>query len=680
MLIKHALVCVACLFCCARAAGAVDGIELLHYEILRDYAKSRVVAPGDTSLDSPLELSFDAFGRSFELELQPNARLLGVARRLGLAPGIAAYRGTLRGEPRSWLRIVTTANGPTGLIWDGENLYGLEAPFDSAASSADPVIFRLDDLYIAPATMTCGATEPPDTAEQAFALIVGEFRAMAAQGAAVNLDVGAVADFEFTNRFGTDAEAAVLARLNNVDGIFSAQIGVQITAAELDLFTTADDPFSENDAEDLLDELAVYRGATPAQDAQGLSYLFTGRNLDGATAGIAFVGAVCARRSRFDPLGRSFAVGLSEGGRRGLIVESLIAAHEIGHSFGAPHDAESGSPCASTPPTFIMARSVSFSNQEFSACSIEQMQPEIESASCLAPIGQADLSVAVAEPNRTVLAGATFSYTVTISNLGLDPATGIVLSATLDPGLELLDADSQSGSCSASVGVADCVMADLPGGAAADATLTLRAAGVGAFGVDTEVGADQDADPADNQLNDLINVLPAVDLVVAAGAIALRANESATLTATLRNESDFAASAVSLTIDLSAGLRPADATLAAVDCTIEGQRVTCPGQSLAARTTATLTLSVTALASGAQQISIEAVAAEAEREPSDNDLLLDLNVTAAASDGAGGSSGGGGGAVSWLWLTLTCPIIIARHRRRAQSRRTIIRACGRHGP
>ena len=284
-------------------------------------------------------------------------------------------------------------------------------------------MFRLADVYFAPGELGCeiGAVAAIDGAHALAAMKV-EFAALAAPGATLNLDLGAVADFEFSQAFGANCRTtALLTRFNNVDGIFSEQLGVQITVAEVDIFTANNDPFTTSAASALLDELANYRGATPSQEAQGLTHLFTGRDLDGKTAGVAFTGAVCAhaairhaqlrRGARARPGGTAF-------------VDSLVAAHEIGHNFGAPHDGDANFACASTPPTFLMAPSINGSNQ-FSACSIEQMQAEIATASCLTPIGPADMAVLPPQVPQDAPAGVSFSPTVTVVNEGADAATGV---------------------------------------------------------------------------------------------------------------------------------------------------------------------------------------------------------------------------------------------------------------
>jgi hypothetical protein len=174
-------------------------------------------------------------------------------------------------------------------------------------------------------------------------------RATAAALATLELEVAMIADFEFFSAE-LDPEGALLSRLNVVDGIFSEQVGVAITARELNVFDDPADPFTTSDAGTLLDQVGRYRVATPAIAATGLAHLVTGRNLtrrnaqndlDDSIIGIAYLFGVCEAE-----------IGVSVSERLDPFSSALVAAHEFGHNFGAPHDGEAGSPCQATGLSF----------------------------------------------------------------------------------------------------------------------------------------------------------------------------------------------------------------------------------------------------------------------------------------------------------------------------------------
>jgi len=391
----------------------------------------------------------------------------------------------------------------------------------------------------------------------------------------------------------------------------------------------------------LLDELANYRGATPSQDAQGLTHLFTGRDLDGTTSGIAYLGSVCAQRPRFDT--RSFGVGLSEG-VRGATLDSLVAAHEIGHNFGAPHDGDPNEACASTPTIFLMAPSINGSNQ-FSACSITQMQAEIAAASCLTPIGAANMALSLPQPSQALPVGASFDRTATVTNLGVDTATNVTFTANSAPGLTILGAAALGASCVAAANTASCTLGAVAGGVSRDVTLTLRAATAGTFALTASVGADSDADPGDNDAAVTITTAPTVDLVVTGTAAGIQVDQQTTVNATLENRSDVGATNVAVTATLTAGLRADSATLGGTACTIGGQTISCAPRALAARATLPFVVTATGLVAGNQTITVSAAANENEGAPADNQLAIGISVTAVSS----GGDDGGGGALSW-WI------------------------------
>jgi hypothetical protein len=189
--------------------------------------------------------------------------------------------------------------------------------------------------------------------------------------------VAVVGDALLARQDGDALETNLLARLNLIDGLFASQLGVHIEAASVTLFTRhADEPFGRTtEASDLPEEIADWRATDPTQRAAGLTHVFTGRNLSGRTVGMAYIDALCSRR---------YSTSLSQA-TASTTFAALIAAHEIGHVFGAPHDGEGGSACATTPTDFLMAPRINGS-QQFSQCSLEQIAPRIEAAACLSPL------------------------------------------------------------------------------------------------------------------------------------------------------------------------------------------------------------------------------------------------------------------------------------------------------
>src|SRR5690606_29559186 len=169
-------------------------------------------------------------------------------------------------------------------------------------------------------------------------------------------------------------EANLLARLNVIDGIFASQLGVQVTAASVTTHTRrSTDPFSNTgDSSDLLDELASWRAGNAWQRQTALTHLFTGRDLDRRTVGLAYMDTLCSRR---------YSASLSEA-RTPASFAALVAAHEIAHVLGAPHDGDNEGACATTTGSYLMAPRINGS-QQFSSCSVAQMTPRVQAASCL---------------------------------------------------------------------------------------------------------------------------------------------------------------------------------------------------------------------------------------------------------------------------------------------------------
>jgi hypothetical protein len=636
----------------APSAAAAD-VTILHHESPQGWAFEAQPAGGGM-------LDFTAFGRSWRLELAPNARLSAALGRnaAGRDGGVELYRGRIAGAPGSWLRLTRGGDGRwAGLMWDGIELYALEsaAALPVADTNADvtadaggaPVVFRLADMRLAPDALGCAVADgpafPAGSAKAGFDGLVREL----AKTVESEIDIAVLADADFTARH-PDPVAALATRLNNIDGIFSEQVGVTINVTDFRVFTAANDPFTDStDPTTLLADLGNYKSGQPDLRNLGLVHLYTGRDLDDSTAGIAYTRALCSTR---------FGAGLSEG-RRTVTTDSLIGAHEIGHNFGSPHDGEDGSVCESTPQNFLMAPRLNGSST-FSACSLEQMAPQVASAFCLKALPDADMTITATVSPATVLEGGIVDLELTASNLGTATAELVSMSVDLPTGVSLRDAGSL---CTAAAGGAECTIGTVAAGGSATANLTLAAVDAGAVNLAAEVRADSDTQPSNNTATAALRIDPAADLGIALQAPAsLARGARATLALTVTNASARTATGLVVTAGIPAFLEPA-ATPGTADCTVTAGTVRCEAAALAGGDTLAIELTVDATRDGSGTVEATVSATQGDPDEGDNTASRSIEVSSTAAATSAGGGGGGHG----LWLLLLAAGCLGAGRRSA---------------
>ena len=364
------------------SAGSLKDVRILHHEAVDSLVftplKSTSRAPGLGGVAD--RLSFDAFGQHFDLALEANERLierLPIDQQKRITATHQLYKGQINGVPGSWVRLTKSEGQWTGLIWDGDNLYALE-PRDAVASALQPiptpeasgmVLYRLLDIS---SSGSCGI-DPHAQPLRGFPDLLEELRqlAPALPAAMARLNISVIGDTFFAqNQANPEGTAATL--FNAVDGIYQEQVGIETNVVSLQLLSNNGN-LTSSSPQTLLNQLSNLSNS-PDVDNPGLLHLLTGRNLNGGTIGIAFLGSLCSSR---------FGVGLSEIRNGGMGSNVVLIAHELGHNFGAPHDNQDGSACSSTPAGFIMNPSINGASNTFSTCSLQQMQPEIASASCI---------------------------------------------------------------------------------------------------------------------------------------------------------------------------------------------------------------------------------------------------------------------------------------------------------
>ncbi len=271
----------AAAICVAAWAGAAHAQDftILHHERLatlesNDAAQSRNAKPQDRANG----LSFVAFGRRFDVVLEPNDALVSglPAEQIAALADLELYRGQLAGIPGSWVRLSRHRGALSGMIWDGAELYGIDeyrrvAPLllsPDGASAAGPVIYRWSETVgaLSDAVEELIDTKPSDPAASSA---LGSIALATGIRPGKQVGVALIADVEYAAREGSSTQATLLSILNIVDGIFIKHVGIQVNAASIKIFETEADPFTAFDGSALLDELENYKDTTPEIRALG---------------------------------------------------------------------------------------------------------------------------------------------------------------------------------------------------------------------------------------------------------------------------------------------------------------------------------------------------------------------------------------------------------------------------
>jgi len=616
-------------------AGERDGATIVHSEEVRQMVIRRLAsgAPAAAAVRAPVEMGFDALGRHFDLSLESNVGLLSPETMASLDDDLSVLRGRIDGRSGSWARIVLANGQPRGMLYDGNELLAIEPAADPGGA---PRIFRLADLLIEPGAMSCGVDSEPATGQQMVEALVAEFEPPVgrAAGAVEEIEIGALGDSVFAAAHG-DPVQEILTRINNVDGIFSAELGIQITVPNNPtVFNDASDPFTATtNPDDLLTELRDFRANSAAQQQLGLTHLFTGRTLNGSTVGIAFIGVLCDTQ---------FGVGLSES-TGGVTVDSLIAAHEIGHNFGASHDGEAGGSCPLEPPNdFIMATRVN-GNPEFSGCSKSVMLDEAANAACIQALPALDMRITSFEQPETILLGNTLSLTFAINNRGSSPASDVIVDIALPSNVTLLSSGPSQGSCASGAGQLTCSLGAVAGISSATVSLALSTVDTGNAAFQATVTAPGDEFAENDEDTHVVAIEPAVNLGVSSpAAVSVNIGENVMASLSIANTAILDATGVTVVIGAGPGLSPSAATWTAGDCSISGADVVCTAAALPAGAGSTLDIELLANSAGNRAYSIELAASEADADETDNTAQGSITVidpSRSPDDEGGGSTG-----------------------------------------
>ena len=573
---------------------------------------------------------FDAYGRRFSLSLQDNDRVLDKlsTQRKAQLKSYRLLRGSLDGTPDSWVRLTETPAGIEGAIWDGHDLYTVTrydriAPLLTTALDVSPgqtVVYRLSDSRDVLPRDFCALSGDANVSKatnglEQYQAVMREIQAgVYTPQISRQIEISLIGDTDFQAAESADPTAAMLARLNIVEGIFSQQVGLLILATDVRLMQAGSDPFTATKGATLLEQLGAYRAATAEVRARGLAHLMTGKDLDGTTAGIAYVRTVCDVERGVSVSSRSY----------GTTISALIMAHELGHNFGAEHDGEAGTACAGTTGGFVMAPSVS-GYSTFSQCSLNTMEPVIEAAHCVTPAQYADVTMSAGVSAVAGEGGLPFTLPFVVTSAGNTSAQDATLTITLpnNAAFSIESAASSLGSCSVSGLVATCALGSMAVDETANVTVTARSTQAATFAVQARANATNDRLASNNTRQLSVSIRSGVDasvaLLTSAPEVALGAAFEAYVDVSSRRALPVRNAVLSLNLNQAV----TSANMSGATCTTAASSVTCTIDDLPAGATRRLTVQSTT------QIAGPLFASASVSVPGDGDLTNNNASTSA---------------------------------------------------
>jgi hypothetical protein len=280
----------------------------------------------------------------------------GMAQKLARTP-VNTFKGEVRGLPQAQARLTIEHDSIEGsIITKSERYFIQPARALSRASRSDEFVFYRGSDVIKDAG-ECGVTLADEVAAE-------EERARSAAGSGSkapstsNFETSEItslsplkivrlvtdADAEYVNTLGGVAQAnsQILNIMNQVDGIYQVEIGVTFQIVGQNAWSdAATDPYTSTAVScpsppgtcvTLLNEFRNrWNSNPPLTMTRDLAHLWTGKDLDGGTIGVAFVGVVCTSNTS--------SYGLSQ--RINNPTSTVVlTAHEIGHNFSARHTNE----------------------------------------------------------------------------------------------------------------------------------------------------------------------------------------------------------------------------------------------------------------------------------------------------------------------------------------------------
>jgi uncharacterized repeat protein (TIGR01451 family) len=259
------------------------------------------------------------------------------------------------------------------------------------------------------------------------------------------------------------------------------------------------------------------------------------------------------------------------------------------------------------------------------------------SASAQTTVGSfADLALTKSDSPDPVFAGNTLTYNISAQNNGPSSATGVTITDNLPAGVTYQSATPSQGGCNESGGSVTCTLGTLANGGSATVSITVTTNSEGTISNTASVAANEtDLVGANNSATEQTTVLPTpllADLSLSKddSPDPVLAGNTLTYNLSAQNNGPSAATGVTITDNLPAGVTYGSATASQGSCNESGGTVTCTLGTLAIGGSATVSITVTPLNGGTITNTASVDSGEVDPVSGNNDATASTTVTPVA--------------------------------------------------
>ncbi|MCH7604137.1 MAG: hypothetical protein IIB54_15370, partial [Planctomycetes bacterium] len=205
----------------------------------------------------------------------------------------------------------------------------------AGAGANQHVLYRNEDVI--QDAKVCGANDAMRVAQAAPARGAngdgGSAPSTAAAATFCTAELAFDADFEYFKQWGSATNVGIQINkiINAMNAQYKGDVGITHTIGTIIVRTKPGLPYTELDAVKLITQFRnEWEFGSQSGVVRDMAQLFTGKNVDGGTIGIAWIGAVCT----------SYGYSMVQSdfnGKGSLACQTDLSAHELGHNWGADH-------------------------------------------------------------------------------------------------------------------------------------------------------------------------------------------------------------------------------------------------------------------------------------------------------------------------------------------------------